>query len=477
MKYLLIILISLISLAVPAQDILESEREPIVVETKADLQTELELLPIKYQRDEKPDSLQKFNYSYHGRPLKSDFMLFPEGHLTNYLNLSSGSHDLFGVRNALFIKNYSLKLDYLYRQDEGDRKVNSFSMQNKLRFKQTSLALSADYLDSKKETNTQTSNNKSKNIALTYSIKNSELKYINKFSVKGQFERNSPSLTQDQENYWNIFSELEVQPLNNIFTNLKYSNNHKDSKAQIQLFYQNYTGFGLWSGLTKDKAVIAPYLKLYLNFSNFTFKLTNRPYTEEKSFVEEYKKHPYGNYSQEKTDFFVPGNANAEISYFNFLTWSIGSNYKYALDAPIYRLGSFGQGIYNDSYWETSHYAKASYQNKKINLSTKGEIINHNDMNTHFLPFRPELRISNSASLNLKKFLFALDYIFETKARDDYNDPLQDSHILNAQANYQINNNISLWSEFTNLLDKNSNNYFQDQINQREFKAGIKLFF
>lgn len=476
MKYILIILLSLVAIFATAQDILEGEREPIIVETKADLQSELELLPINYLREEKPDSLLKFNYSYHGRPLKSDFMLFLERKLTNFLNLSSGSHDRIEVTNDLFIENYSLNLNYLYRDDKGDRNANSFSMENNYALNNHRFKLSGQYLDSYKESQTLESINETKNIALSYYLANPNLKFIKNFSFKGQYETNSTSLISEAE-YWNVNTEIEIEPVKHLFSRLQYSNNHKSANSQVMLYFQNHSSFGLWSGINEEKALIAPYIDLFLNYNNLTLKIANAPYTVQQSYFSQYKNHLYGSYNHENTDFMVPGNANIEVSYFNFLTWSAGSDYKYFVDSPIYRLGNFGEGIYYDSYWETSHYAKIAYLSKSLKLSTKVEFIDYNNFDAEFIPFKPELRVTNSASYKINNLTVGADYTIESKADDDYGLKLKDAHILDTNANYQINNRLSVWGEFTNILNKNSNQYFQDKINKPEFKAGIKLFF
>lgn len=477
MKYILIILISLVSLVSYGQDILSEEREPIIVETKADLQTELELFPINYLREEKPDSLQKFNYAYHGRPLNGDFVLFPEVKLTNYLNLSGGSHNLFEITDYLAIKDYTMNLNYLYRADKGDRNAHIFSLENKYSLNRHRLALSTEYLDCYKETPTRETSNETQNLTLAYDFDASELKFFNKLGVKAQYESNSTTLLSEKEEYWNVFSELELEPVEYLFANFKFANNHKSANTQIQIYFKNISAFGLWSGISEEKAILAPFLDLYLNKDNITVKITNHPYMEHKSYFRRYQDHLYGNYYQEETDFMLPANANLELSYFNFLTWSIGSHYKYSLDTTIYRLGGIGEGIYYDSFWETSHYAKASYFSKSLNTSCKVEFIDYNNFDAEFLPFKPEFRITNSISYKFTKLSLNADYIIETSAKDDYNNKLDDSHILNASTNYQLKKWCSLWTEFTNLLNSNSNSYFQDQINQREFKAGIKLFF
>ncbi len=477
MKYIIIILFAFVSVIATAQDILESEREPIIVETKADLQTELELLPIKYLRDERPDSLLKFNYSYHGNPLNGDFFLFPEGRLTNYLNLNSGTHDLFEVTNNLFLNEYTLNLNYLHRQDKGERKISIFSLGNTYSFDKHNFELSAEYLDSHKKTSLLSSDNETKNISLSYSLNNSEVNFINKVLFKGQFEKSSVTLINKDRDYWNLFSELELEPLNSFFTDIKFANNHKAINTQIQAYYENYLGLGLWSGITQDKAIIAPYLNYYLNYHNLSLKLTNKPYSVQQSYYKEFQKHLYGTYDNIKTDYLVPGNAFVELSYFKYLTWTIGSHYLYVVNEPIYRFETLTEGINFDSYWKTSHYAKATYQSKSLNISSKGELIDYKNFNSEFLPFVPEFRITNSLAFNFKKLSVGADYILESKARDDYENKLDDSHIINAYANYQLNNKVSFWSEITNLLNKNSNNYLQDQINQTELKAGLKLFF
>lgn len=476
MKYLLLILLSLLALIAPAQNLLDGEREPIVVETKADLQTELELLPIKYIRDEQADSLLKFNYSYHGSPLRSDFVLFPARLLTDYLNLSTGTHDLFEITNYLAIKDYAMKVNYLYRKDEGKRKANIISLENRYSLNKHKFGLSADFLVSSKESPILGTKNESKNISLSYSLTDSGLKMLNNVSVKAQYEINSTELTSETD-YWNIFTEVELEPIKYLFTDLKLANNHKATNTQIQIYFQDLSAFGLWTGISQDRAIIAPYLNLYLNHNNLTLKVTNKPYLDSNSYFTAYQNHLYGNYKQSKTDFLVPGNANLELSYFNFLTWSLGSHYKYSVDAPTYRFGNLGEAIYFDSSWETSHYAKLSYYSKSFTLATKAELLDYNNFSAEFLPFKPELRITNSASLTLQKLKISTDYIFESKAHDDYNNKLADSHIINAQASYQLTNRYSFWTELTNLLNKNSNQYFHDQINQIELKAGVKLFF
>ena len=475
MRYIIIILITLFSLNNFAQDILEGERDPIVVETKADLQSELELLPINYQREEKPDSLIKFNYSYHGRPIKTDFLLFPERILRDYLNLSSGSHERIGLRNYLSINNFTQNISYLYRDDDGDRNAHIFSIANNYTFNDQKFSISADYLDSFKQTSLLETSNKTKNIKLAYSLDNF-LKYINNITLSAQYETNETSLLSNQE-YLNVKTEIEVQPINSIFTNLKFANNHKMTNSQIQIYYQNKAKFGLWSGITEDKATVAPYLDLYYNYNNITLNISNKPYTEHQTYFTQYQKHLYGKYYHEKTDYLVPGNANVEVSYFNFFTWSLGSDYKYCLDVPVYRLGGLGEKVYYDSFWQTSYYAKLAYISNKLNFSTKAEIIEYNNFDADFLPYTPQLRITNSLSYKLNKLTLGTDYRIERQARDDYSNKLDPSHILNAHANYQYNNRISFWTELRNLLDKNYNSYLQDQINMREISVGIKLFF
>ncbi|MBI9030398.1 hypothetical protein JEZ13_00105 [bacterium] len=476
MKYIYIILFILASLIINAQDILQEDREPIIVETKADLQSDLELLPIKYFRDVEPDSLQKFNYSYHGRPLKGDFFLFPERKLTAFFNLSSGSHDLIDFTNYFTYQDYTLNLNYLKRDDKGDRDANLFSMQNTYKLQNHQLGLKIQHLDSYKEIASLKTENKTQNISFHYSLDPSAFDYLKKASLTTQYETNSTFITKSEE-YWNINAELEVQAINNISTYLSFSNNHKSANSQVQIYYQNIASFGLWSGISQDKIILAPFLNYYLNYENFTLKVTNKPYLKQDSFFDYYQKHLYGNYGQVKTDYLIPGNANLEVSYFNFLAWSLGSHYKYCLDAPIYRQGNSGEGLYYNSYWENSYYAKASYLSKSLSLSAKAELIDYNNFNNDFLPFKPKVKITNSATYNFNKITLNADYILESKAKDDWNNDLDKSHILNASANYMLNNKFSFWTELNNLLNNNKNAYFQDQINNFEFKAGIKLFF
>jgi len=477
MKYILIIILSLVTLFGNAQNILQDEREPIIVETKADLQTDLELLPIKYYRDVKPDSLQKFNYTYHGRPLKGDFVLFPEKDLASYFKLASGSHDRIDFTNYFKYQNYTLNLNYLMRNDKGHRDTNIFSWENSYSLNNQKLGLSVRYLDSNKETSTHETESKTTNVSLYYKLDAAELKHINSLAFKGQFENNSTNLSPDKEAYWNLVTELETKPIYNIYSKLKFINNHKKANSQIEIYYQDISAFGLWSGMSEDKQILAPFINYYFDHGSLTLKLSNKPYTKHSSYFDYYQDHLYGNYQQDKTDYMIPGNANLELSYFNFLTWSIGSYYKYCLDAPTYRLGINGESVYYDSYWINSYYAKASFVTKNLSLTTKAEFINYNNFDADFLPFTPEVKISNSASYRLNNIIFNADYIIETNAKDDCNKDLDNSHIVNAQVNYKFNNYLSAWTELTNILNRNNNNYSQDKINQVEFKAGIKLFF
>ncbi|OQY37951.1 MAG: hypothetical protein B6226_04365, partial [Candidatus Cloacimonetes bacterium 4572_65] len=95
MKYIITTILLLLAVVLIGQeDLIDGPREPIVVETKADLQTGLELLPVDFIRNEKADSLGKYNYSYHGKPIKSDYMLYPEKALTGYLELNSGNREV-----------------------------------------------------------------------------------------------------------------------------------------------------------------------------------------------------------------------------------------------------------------------------------------------------------------------------------------------------------------------------------------------
>ncbi len=475
MKNILILAIILVSSLNFAQDILDDQREPIVVETKADLQSELELLPIKYQRDVKVDSLIKFNYAYHGRPLQGDFILFPQKKLTNFLNISSGNKDLFELTNYLSLKNYRHIFDYLYRNDKGDRKAFISSFDNNYTINNHKIYLTANYLKSKKVTNTIDIENKTQNLAIAYEFENTKSELVRRFLIKGQIEDSKNFSSSDS--FINFESQADIKPMENIYANLSILNNHKYAHTAIGIYYENFASFGLWSGINEDKIILAPILNLYLNKNNLSLKLTNKPYIKNDTYADIYSKHLYGHYSNTITDNFVPGNANIEVSYFKFLTWSLGNHYLYAVDSPIYRGNQTGQGIYYDSYWYCSYYGKISYQNKAFTLSSKAEYIDYHNFDSDYLPFTPEFRISNSISYQFTDLLLAVDYRFEKGLHNDFNIEVDNCHILDLQANYKFNNWLSIWSELTNLLNQDNTSYLDDDINDTEFKAGIKLFF
>lgn len=458
-----------------AQDILEGQRDPIIVETKADLQSELELLPINYQREEKADSLIKFNYAYHGRPIKSDFVLFPEKELIDYLKIYSGNMQVFGLVNNLTLGNFNHKLNYQLRKDDQDRSANIISLDNSYTKGKHALSLSANYLKSLKDRPNLNIENETHNFSLNYTY-SANKGYISKLAVQGQYENNKTKLI-DSTDYLNFLGQFEVNPLNNFYAKIEFANNHKHANTQVSLNYKNIVNLGLWTGFNKDRVLIAPNINLYLNHDNISLKLTNKPYLEQNTYSSLYACHLYGYYGNNQTDYFVPANANLDVSYFNLLTWSLGSNYKYALDAPIYRSQGNSEGLYLDSYWKSSYYAKIAYYGHNIDLSSKAEFIDYNNFDSDYLPFTPEISISNSISFNYSKFDLTFDYLIERGAYDDYNVELDTNHILNVHANYHLKNWLTLWTELSNLLANDHSSYHNDRLNKREIQAGLKLFF
>lgn len=478
MRHTLIIILLFISLNALSQDIFTEEREPIVVETKADLQTELELQPISYFREELPDSLLKFNYSYHGKPVRSDYNLFPGKPVKWYLNLSSGNKDVVDATNYLAFGNFSQKANYLMRNDKGDREATSFNLDNNYFYGNHNFNLGYIHLFSSKESNIIETEYKSNNLNLAYAFSPLESKlFVNNLSVNAQYETNKDTLKQTDK-YWNIFSELQLEPLPHFFLNLNFANHHDVASGQASLFYEDYAKLGIWAATTPDdKIIVAPNVNLFLNYHSFTFLLNNRPCIKHTSFVEQYQQHLYGNYTKKNLDSIMPGNAVAEISYFNLLTWSLGFNYQYVVDSPVYRLETAEEGIQHDSYWLNSAYAKFHYQIKNFDISLKSESISYNNFSAEFLPFIPEWRFTVKATQAWNKLSVGLEYINESAAVNDHNITLDDSHILNLYGNYRLTNSISLWTELLNLANRDNNAYFHDEIKQVEFKAGMKIFF
>jgi hypothetical protein len=476
MKKIFYIILCLLPVLSFAQDILDDEREPIVVETKADLQSELELAPIKYLRDIKPDSLIKFNYAYHGRPLKSDFFLFPEKKLKAYLNLSSGNKDILDIRSYFSLNKFNQRLDYSIRHDSGDRSKEILSIANNFTTSNHQISLSVNYLQTSKESINLTTENNAQNLGLVYNYKPNAKGLISQLSLTGQLESNETNLI-NQTNHINFKGLLELNPLSRLFTKFELSNNHKLANGQISLNYENISTVGLWTGINKDKVLFAPNLNVYLNFNNLTLSIHNKPYLERKSYFDFYQEIPYGILANNQTDFFLPANANIELSYFNWLNWSLGADYQYAIDAPIYRTEQTNEAIFYDSFWTTSYYAKVAYSKQHLNYYSKLQIIDYHNFACDFIPFTPNMRINNSLIYQNGKFDIGLNYIIEDGMTNDYNLDLATNHILNIHSKYRLKKWLTLWTELINLADKDYSSFNNDKIKNREFKAGVKVFF
>lgn len=483
MKKTLILILLFISLNIMSQNIFDEEREPIVVETKADLQTELALEPIDFGRDEKPDSLLKFNYAYHGNPLRSDYNLFPEKPVRFYLNLGSGNNDLVDASNYLRVGNFSQHAYFLMRRDEGDReaKLINFSLsydENSHHFEFAFNHLNTDREEPFVYNSYQNWGDSNTYFDFDYAYTPLSSKYyLDKFTLKAQ-RAHYDHLGNDDENS-NIFIQLQVNPYKNYFANFKVARNHEHDSAQISLFYEKLSKLGVWAATNVDnKIIVAPEIDLYYNYHSLTLMLNNKPFVQHNSFIDQHLNNLYGNHSEERNiDALVPGNAVAEISYFNLLTWSLGSHYKYFVESPVYRLGETGEKMHKDSYWLNSAYLKLHYQVKNLQLTTKGELINYNNFAVDYLPFTPEWRFTFKAQQDWRRLSLGLDYIIEADATNDHNIALDDSHIFNLNANFRLTKSISLWAEAINLLDNNNNDYARDEVNRAEFKAGVKLFF
>lgn len=483
MKKTLILILLFISLNIMSQDIFNEEREPIVVETKADLQTELALEPIDFGREEKPDSLLKFNYAYHGNPLRSDYNLFPQKPVRLYLNLGSGNNDIVDFSNYFRKGNFTQQAKFLMRKDEGEREAKTFNFslsydENNHHFEYRFNHLYTDRENPLTHNSYQNWNDSNTYFDFCYAYTPLSSKYyIDKFTLKAQMAHYDQFEGDDRNS--NIFIQLQVNPYKDYFANFKVARNHDHPTAQMSFFYEKFSKLGFWTATNADKnLIIAPEIDLYYNYQNLTLLLSNKPFVQHNSFIDQHVNNLYGNHYEERNvDSIVPGNGVVEISYFNLLTWSLGSHYQYFVDSPVYRLGDAGEKVHKDSYWRNSAYAKLHYQIKNLQLTTKGEIINYNNFDADFLPFTPEWRFTLKAQQDWRRLSLGLDYIIEAESTNDHNIALDDSHIFNLNANFRLTKSISLWAEVINLLDNDNNDYVRDEINRTEFKAGVKLFF
>lgn len=476
-RYIIIPLFLILSLSLLSEGILDEERDAIVVETKADLQSDLELKPIDYAREITPDSLGRFNYSFHEKKLVEDYHKFPVNDCTGYINIGSGTHNVF---TGDFYLNFEKNITYgnvLFRKDKNNSNVKYFNIGNKVNFTNHNFDINGySYKSEEDYSKTRYAKNQVSNLSLSYSFLNDSLNVVKKFNVKSEFENNkNDTLINDSYVNYQLSTKLKVFP--NFYFDGVVAKYHNNQSEQVTLYYESDYKIGIWGSVNDYKNVIAPIISYQIGNQKYQIKFTNNPYIKYNSFKDVYEKNHYGNYSNEKLDEVIPINSDLSFAYISTIDWKLGLNYKYILHSPVYTSRNNMIGLYNVDYYQVSPYLELSYGYRSLSFGILIENINYKAFNNDFIPFIPEMRYQFNINYRTKRWSNILALIYETGNVTDVNASCESSLDLKIETRFKISSKFSLWLEGENLLKKVHKDYSEESPKALEISGGVKYFF
>ena len=461
------------------EDLIDGPREPIVVETKADLQTGLELLPVDFIRNEKADSLGKYNYSYHGKPIKSDYMLYPEKALTGYLELNSGNREVAEALGYISINKFNSWVDfsYLNRQDMGDRSLTSAYLKSSSFIGAHQVSLKGEMFKGEKSEPQNSSENNYLGVTIGYEYDISQL--FEQFSTL-KMELSLEDVETDSlksDKYVNFKGVVELNPYTNYIVKGIFGSHYDQSNMEVLFSYENIYNLGLWSNTSAESSIVAPFFDIGKNWSKLGFSASNKPYLLYNSFNRYFKEYAYGNYSNKSLTTTIPVNARAEASIYAFVPVTLGVNYVYQLDTPIYRNGANGTDLYNHDLYKYSIYLSSRYEYKIWSLSGKIAKNEADIFNLDYEPFQSDWTVSVELDSKWRNLTSTLSFSREIGMVNESNMALHDSDILDLNMLYKLNSRFSFWGSIEDILNSNHKVYYQDEIKDREFKLGVKIFY
>ncbi len=481
MKYYIICILLFASLLSAQDDILEGEREPIVVETRADLQNTLQLNPVNYDAPIEADSLERFNYTYHGMPIKTDYFLFAPKNSIAYLKVNGGNKSLFNLDLLYGDNNTNAKMDFGVYRNSDDREKNTGHMLVSHKDNNHKFAFELDYIESEFSGNLVSYDQFIGQVEYSYLYKNNKI-----IEIKLSNEYYDQSL--NDASFINIFLASTMEIYSNLYYNMQLGYNHEKNRSSIELYYEDVNNIGLWFGKSRDDYLIAPKINIALSNNRWGFSLKNNPGFEFKSYHDIFNKNPYNIYILNDTDSALPVNADIKISYSNNLCLDVGNSFKYWVDRPIYRNGGDGLSFYNDTYWENSSYISVKKQINKLSLALKAEFIStglssddtiKQDLNIAEvrLPFLAEERISADLNYSYQRLNCGFAVIHNFNMLDDSFNKIDNSTNMNMMADYQIVDWCSLWGQVDNLFKTDREEYSTLDKKDREYKIGVSMSF